>query len=152
MEFVLPTDFKELLESLKETGVRYLLVGGYAVGLHGYPRTTNDFDIFVDSGAENAARIVAALSTFGFASDNLKEEIFTDKNSLVVIGVEPFAVDILNYLSAVDFESAYERRAIVSLQGLEISLIGLEDLFANKLAVGRHKDLNDVEELRKVNP
>jgi predicted nucleotidyltransferase len=74
-----------------------------------------------------------------------------EKNSLIVIGVEPLAVDILNYLSGVDFLEAYDRRMIVSRHGVEISLIGLEDLLANKLAVGRHKDLNDVEELRKRN-
>jgi predicted nucleotidyltransferase len=151
MEFVLPIDFKELLESLNQSGVKYLLVGGYAVGLYGYPRTTEDFDVFVSSDEENASRLVTALTNFGFGTENLKKEIFMEKNSLIVIGVEPLAVDILNYLSGVDFESAYERRKVVSRHGVEISLIALEDLLANKLTVGRYKDLNDVEQLRKRN-
>jgi len=152
MEFVLPTDFKELLESLNESGVRYLLVGGYAVGLYGYPRTTNDFDIFVDRDEENASRLVTALTKFGFKVENLNKEIFTDGKSLVVLGVEPFAIDILNYLSGVEFEAAYQRRKLIKHLDVEISLISLEDLVANKTAVGRYKDLNDLEQLKKLNP
>jgi predicted nucleotidyltransferase len=151
MEFVLPIDFKELLESLNQSGVKYLLVEGYAVGLYGYPRTTEDFDVFVSSDEENASRLVTALTKFGFRTENLRKEIFMENNSLIVIGVEPLAVDILNYLSGVDFASAYERRQVVSRHGVEISLIALEDLLANKLAAGRYKDLHDVEELRKRN-
>lgn len=151
MEFVLPIDFKELLESLNESGVRYLLVGGYAVGLYGYPRATSDFDVFVGRNEENASRFVTALTNLGFSVEGLKKEIFTDENSLVVLGFEPFAIDILNYLSGVDFETAYQRRNVVQQFGVEISLIALEDLLANKQQVGRHKDLNDVEELKKLN-
>jgi len=119
--------------------------------MYGYPRTTNDLDIFISSDKENASRIVAALKEFGFSVDDLRPEIFTDPNSLIVLGVEPFAVDILNYLSGVDFDTAYARREVVSRQGLQISLISLQDLLANKSAVGRLKDLNDLEELRKRN-
>jgi predicted nucleotidyltransferase len=151
MEFVLPNDFRELLKSLNENGVRYLLVGGYAVGIHGYPRATNDLDIFVASDGANAACVVDALKDFGFGGESLTPELFTRKDSLVILGAEPLAVDILNYLSGIDFETAYQRRKLIVHQDVEISLIGLEDLYANKVAVGRHKDLNDVEELKKRN-
>jgi len=93
MGFVLPNDFKELLESLNKNRVRYLLVGGYAVGIYGYPRATNDLDIFVAANEENATRVVEALKEFGFGGESLTPELFTRKDSLVVLGVEPLAID-----------------------------------------------------------
>jgi predicted nucleotidyltransferase len=147
----LPRDFKELLESLNENGVRYLLVGAYAVGNYGYSRFTNDIDIFIAGDRENAERIVKALLAFGFETKDLDPEIFTRKDSLVVMGVEPYAVDILNFISGVEFEAAYANRVMVNDDDLQIPVISLEDLIANKLASGRQKDLGDVEELRKRN-
>ena len=152
MEFELPVDFRELLESLNQNGVRYLLIGGYAVGIHGYARSTNDIDFFVSGDEDNAKRLVRALTDFGFGSAGLSVELFTRKDSLVIMGVEPLAVDILNYLTGVDFESAYERRKTVICEGIEVSLISFEDLIANKISTGRHKDLSDVEYLKRINP
>ncbi len=152
MEFELPPDFKELLESLNQNGVRYLLIGGYAVGIHGYARSTNDIDFFVSGDEDNAKKLVQALTDFGFGSDSLNVELFTRKDNLVIMGVEPLAVDILNYLTGVDFESAYERRKNVVCEGVKISLIGFDDLIANKISTGRHKDLSDVEYLKRINP
>lgn len=151
MEFELPIDFKKLLESLNANGVRYLLVGGYAVGFHGYGRTTNDIDIFVANDQKNAESIVAALSDFGFGVNELSADLFTRKDSLVVLGVEPFSVDILNYLTGVNFEDAYGRRKIVTSENIEISLISLDDLVENKRATGRYKDLADIEYLERIN-
>ena len=145
----LPKDFRELLELLIEKNVRYLLVGGYAVGNYGHSRSTNDIDFFVAPDRKNADRLVTALTEFGFG-ENLSAEAFTKKDSLVVMGVEPMAIEFLNYLSGVDFESAYERRVIADDDGLLISVIGLEDLLTNKRTVGRHKDLADVEYLERV--
>ena len=99
MEFELPPDFKELLESLNRHEVRYLLIGGYAVGIHGYARSTNDIDFCVSGDEDNAEKLVRALTEFGFGSDSLSVEVFTRKDSLVIMGVEPLAVDILNYLT-----------------------------------------------------
>ena len=147
----LPKDFRELLGSLNENNVRYLLVGAYALGVYGYSRFTNDIDIFIAGDRENAERIVKALVSFGFSSEALDPEIFTRKDSLVVMGAEPLAVDILNFLSGIEFESAYVNRVIVKDDDLEISVISLEDLITNKLASGRQKDLGDVEELRRRN-
>lgn len=150
MDFELPQDFKELLESLNRHKVKYLLIGGYAVGFHGYGRSTNDLDVVVSDDLENAQRIVNALTDFGFAPNDLSPELFTRKNSLVVMGVEPVAVDILNYLTGSDFDRAYERREIVKCEDIEISLINYKDLIANKKAAGRLKDLADVEKLQKI--
>jgi|ERR1043166_6156820 predicted nucleotidyltransferase len=151
MEFELPDTFKELLESLNKNKVRYLLIGGYAVGMHGHPRATEDIDLFISGEKDNAEKIVAALTEFGLGTDNLKPEIFTQKNSLVIMGVAPLAVDILNYSKAIDFESAFERRNVVTCEGVEVNLISLDDLIKNKIAVGRRKDLDDVEYLNRVN-
>ena len=151
MEFELPDTFKELLESLNKNKVRYLLIGGYAVGMHGHPRATEDIDLFVSRDEHNAKRIIWALTEFGLGTSNLKPEIFTQENSLVVMGVAPLAVDILNYLKGIDFESAFQRRKVVTCAGIEVNLISLEDLIKNKIAVGRHKDLADVERLTQVN-
>lgn len=128
-----------------------MLVGGYAVGFHGYGRTTNDIDIFVANDQKNAESIVAALSDFGFGVNELSADLFTRKDSLVVLGVEPFSVDILNYLTGVNFEDAYGRRKIVTSENIEISLISLDDLVENKRATGRYKDLADIEYLERIN-
>ena len=147
----LPQDFREFLKSLNANGVRYLLVGGYAVGCYGYSRSTNDIDVFVSDDIDNAGKLIVSLKEFGFEGATLKPELFTQKDSLVVMGVEPLAIEILNYLSGVEFQTAYTNRKIVTDEDLEISVIGLDDLIRNKLACGRNKDLADVEYLKRVN-
>jgi len=150
MDLELPPDFKELLESLNANGVRYMVVGGYAVGFHGYGRSTNDIDIFVANDQTNAERLVKALTEFGFSGNNLSPDIFMRKDSLVIMGVEPLAVDILNYLTGVNFDAAFERRELVDCEDIRISLIGFDDLITNKRTAGRHKDLADVEYLELI--
>ena len=150
MEFELPQDFKELLELLNRHNVRYLLIGGYAVGLYGYPRSTNDIDIVIASDVENANRLVAALTEFGFGETSVSPELFTRKNSRVILGIEPMAVDLLNYLVGTNFEQAFEKRRLVEAEGIQISLISYDDLIANKRSVGRLHDLGDVEKLEKL--
>lgn len=147
----LPQDFRELLESLNANGVKYLLIGGYAVGHYGYSRSTNDIDFFVADDLENAQNLVRCLTEFGFGGGSLKTELFTAKNSLVVIGVEPLAIDFLNYLTGVNFDDAYINRKLIIDEDLEISVIGFDDLIKNKSATGRLKDLADVEYLMRVN-
>src|SRR5258708_12207276 len=141
----LAKDFRELLESLNANGVRYLLIGGHAVGCYGYSRSTNDIDLFVACEIENGNKLVKGLAEFGFGSETLKPELFTAKDSLVIIGAEPLTVDFLNYLTGVEFETAFANRTLIDDDGLQISVIGLDDLIKNKLATGRHKDLADVE-------
>ena len=148
MEFELPADFKEFLESLNRNNVRYLLAGGYAVGLHGFPRATNDMDVVVASDQENAGRTVHALNEF-FGSTDLSAETLTREKSLLVMGVEPLAIDILNYLEGLDFEEAYARRDIVKIEDIEVSLMALDDLITNKRSVARPKDMIDVDELER---
>ena len=151
MEFELPQDFKELLESLNRHDVRYLVVGGYAVGFHGWSRTTNDIDIVTAGDPENATRIVAALTDFGFGETGLSVEMFTRPKSLVTLGVEPVAIDILNYLRGVDLNKAFENAKIVQVEDIEVKVVSYQDLLANKRAVDRLQDKIDIEKLEKIN-
>ena len=146
----LPKDFRELLESLNAKHVRYLLVGGYAVTHYGHSRATNDIDLFIADDQTNAENMVAALEDFGFGVGELTSELFTKKDSLIVMGVEPMAVDILNYLSGIDFEKAYSRKLVIDDAGLKVNVISYDDLIVNKRTVGRYKDLADVEYLERV--
>lgn len=147
MELELPKDFKELLRLLNANGVRYLLIGGYAVGFHGYPRATNDIDIFVAKDLENARRLVKSLSEFGFADTELSTELFTQEKSIVQMGVEPMKIEVVNFISGIDFEEAYAAGIIGVIDEIEVSLISLHHLKINKKASGRYKDLNDLEHL-----
>lgn len=147
MALELPKDFKEFLKSLNANSVKYLLIGGYAVGFHGYPRATNDIDIFVAKDLENARRLIQSLNEFGFAANESSAELFTMEKSIVRMGVEPLKIKIANFISGVEFEDAYEERIIGLIDEIEVSLISLRHLKINKKASGRYKDLNDLENL-----
>jgi hypothetical protein len=127
------------------------LVGGYAVALHGYVRATNDIDIFISSDAENAQRVVRSLTEFGFGDSGLTADLFTQNDSIVRMGVEPMKIEIINFVSGVDFETVFLNRRTVRVEDIEVNLISLDDLYTNKIASGRLKDLADVEELKKIN-
>ncbi|MEO7539478.1 MAG: hypothetical protein ABIV21_05595 [Pyrinomonadaceae bacterium] len=132
---------------LKENDVEYLLVGGYAVSFYGYPRPTGDIDIWVSRGIENAYKLVAILGTFGFSSPDLIPDLFTLPKSVVRMGVEPFKLEILTDIDGVQFDQCFSKRNLAVIDGVEISVIDLEDLKTNKKASGRLKDLNDLENL-----
>ena len=119
--------------------------------LHGHPRLTNDLDVVIASDTENIERCIAALKEFGFSGSELTRQLFTEPKSIVRIGVEPVKIEILNYLEGVAFDAAYDRREIKLAEDIQIHLISLDDLLANKKAVGRDKDLLDVKELTKIN-
>jgi hypothetical protein len=145
--FRLPTDFKEFLQLLNTHGVEYLLVGGYAVGYHGYPRATVDMDIWVASNPQNAARTVAAIREFGFDVEQLREELFLQANKIVRMGEPPLRIEVMTSVSGVDFDTCYPQRIAEVVEGVPINFINLENLKTNKLAAGRHKDLDDLENL-----
>ena len=151
MELELPRDFKELFEFLNANKVEYMLLGGYAVIAYGYVRNTSDIDIVVSDGEENARRLMRALADFGFGETELRVDLFTEPDSVVRMGVEPMKIEILNYLKGVDFKEAYSRRRSVEVEDISVDLIALQDLLANKRAVGRPKDLVDADELVERN-
>jgi hypothetical protein len=144
---LLTDDFKEFLKSLNATRVEYLVVGGYAVGLHGYPRATVDLDVWVRSSPQNADRVVDALRAFGLGSTTPEPRLFVDPRSLVRFGVPPFRIEIMTSIDGVEFDQCHRRAVVFDVEGLAVPVISLEDLKINKRAAGRHKDLNDLENL-----
>ena len=147
MDIVLPPDFKEFLNLLKGKNIQYLLIGGYAVGYHGYPRATVDMDIWVAIHPQNAQKIVAVLEEFGFDLPELNADLFLEEDNIIRMGIPPMRLEILTTISGVEFEACYQNRIEDDLDGVKIILIGLDDLKRNKLSSGRHKDLNDLENL-----
>lgn len=143
----LPPDFTEFLKSLNSHRVEYLLIGGYAVGLHGYPRATADLDVWVAISPENADRIVEAIREFGFGTPDLEPSLFLAAEKVVRMGEPPLRIDILTSIEGVQFVDCFKRRQLITVGELELSLISLADLKTNKKATGRHQDLTDLDHL-----
>ena len=143
----LPPDFKEFLQLLNAHQVEYLLVGGYAVGYHGYPRATVDMDIWIGKGAPTAAKMVEVLREFGFDVPNLSADLFLRDDQIVRMGVPPIRLEIFTSIPGVRFEECYAERVLGEIDGVPVSLINLRDLKTNKKASGRNKDLADLENL-----
>ena len=140
-------DFKEFIQLLNEKTVDYLIVGGYAVAYHGYPRYTGDIDIWVAISKENATKIVEVLNAFGFGSLNITEEYFLQKDLVLQLGYEPVRIDILTSITALSFQECLQSCVKVNFENIVINFLNLENLKINKLATGRQKDLGDVENL-----
>jgi hypothetical protein len=143
----LARDFKEFLKLLNSNNVEYLLIGGYAVGIFGYIRTTNDLDIWVGVSPENAARIECVLREFGFAAAALPPDLFLAPNNVVRMGVSPIRIELLTSISGVQFETCYAERETVRIEEVLVPVISLARLRENKEASGRAKDLADLENL-----
>jgi predicted nucleotidyltransferase len=143
----LPNDFKEFLRLLNSNGVEYMLVGGYAVGFHGYPRTTGDMDIWVATNARNAEKIVDVLRRFGFGQAELKKALFMTADNVVRMGVPPIRIELITSISGVEFDQCFQRAVTADIDGIAIPVIALDDLRANKRAANRAKDRGDLEEL-----
>jgi hypothetical protein len=144
---LLTDDFKEFLRLLNASRVEYLLVGGYAVGLHGYPRSTADLDIWIQTTPDNAARLVAAVDAFGFNLPELQPALFLDPRRIVRFGVPPFRIEIMTSIDGVQFDACRSRAVNFDLGGVIVPVISLADLKVNKRAAGRYKDLADLENL-----
>jgi hypothetical protein len=147
MEKRLPADFREFLKLCNQKRVKYMLIGGYAVGCYGYPRFTADMDVWIECSQTNAQRMVAALKAFGFGVPDLKEELFSTFGFVVRMGVVPNRLEILTKLSGVTFEECYPAREKVRIDGIMVNVISLGHLKKNKRASGRTKDLEDLEHL-----
>ena len=143
----LPKDFRDFLQLLSEHDVRYLLIGGYAVGYYGYPRATADIDIWIEPNKNSAEKIVRVLSDFGFDQNNLSEEFFLQKDKIVRLGNPPLRIEILMSISGVDFTSCYNERVEDNISGIPVKIISLENLKTNKRVANRYKDLDDLEKL-----
>ena len=143
----LARDFKEFLKSLNSNHVEYLLIGGYAVGIYGHIRATNDLNIWIGISPENAARVHRALRDFGFNAAALTVDLFLAPNNVVRMGVPPIRIEILTSVSGVEFESCYAEKEMFTIEEIMVPVISLARLRANKTASGRAKDLADLENL-----
>ena len=142
-----PSDFRELLECLNAHEVDYLVVGSYALALHGAPRATGDIDLLVKPDPQNAQRVLAALDDFGFTSLRLAPEDFQHPHKVVQLGVSPVRADLITSISGVSWEQAWDTREAGAIAGVPVHFIGREAYIANKRAAGRAKDLADLEAL-----
>jgi hypothetical protein len=141
-------DFKELLSAFNEHRVKYLIVGGYAVGIYAQPRATKDLDLFVEPTAGNALAVFAALAKFGAPLTDLKPEDLIDPDFFFRMGTPPQMIELLPRITGVEFDQAWEHRSeevIDERTGLKAFIISAEDLIANKLALGRLYDLADAD-------
>jgi hypothetical protein len=140
-------DFKDLLELFNAHKVEYIVVGGYALAFHGAPRYTGDIDIFVKPDDENAVRIMSALEDFGFGSVGLAAQDFGRPGQVVQLGVPPVRIDIITSISGVSWDEAFSNRAAGQYGDIHVHYIGHEQFIINKKAIGRKKDLADLEAL-----
>jgi predicted nucleotidyltransferase len=143
-------DFREFFASLERHSVRYLLVGGYAMAVHGYPRFTKDLDVWVWMDPANSKAVIAALAEFGFGSLGLTEDDFLTADTVIQLGYPPQRIDLLTTPSGVTFEECWDDRSTIDVDGLAIPVLGIRGLIANKTAAGRDQDLVDVKVLRRM--
>ena len=145
---ILPPDFRDFLKLLNLRKIKYLLIGGYAVGYYGYPRATADMDIWTAISEENAKKMIMAIKDFGMNTPDLTESIFLKPGKIIRMGYPPIRIEVLTEISGVNFEQCYTRCKETKIDGIKVKIISFKDLLKNKKASGRHKDLNDLENLR----
>jgi hypothetical protein len=150
MELELANDYKEFLRLFRAHSVEYLLIGGWAVGYHGYPRATYDLDVWIATSPANANRVVKAVSEFGFSGPELSADLFLKEDQIVRMGVEPVRIEVMTSISGVEFDECYREKLDTTLNDVAVNLINLRHLKINKQASGRLKDLADLEGLSKA--
>lgn len=147
MAIELPPDFKEFLRLLNSHDVEYLVIGGFAVGFHGYPRATSDIDIWICKTPDNVGRVVDAIREFGFDSPNLNPKLLLQQRKIVRMGHPPVRIEVMNEIDGVTFEECRTGCVRAECDGIAVRFIGLHDLRRNKVASGRPKDLDDLQQL-----
>ncbi|NQW99515.1 nucleotidyltransferase [bacterium] len=143
-------DFLEFIGFLEEENVDYLVIGGYAVGLHGFPRYTGDIDFFIAVNDVNSHKVLRVFEKFGFGDIGIVREDFLKVDHVVEIGREPRKIQVLTGIDGVEFEECVRRKVETMIGGRVVKFIGEDDLMRNKAASGRPKDRLDLEELRKL--
>jgi hypothetical protein len=138
-------DFTDLLRAFIAADVRFLVVGAYALALHGRPRATGDLDVWVDATPENARRVVQALAEFGAPLSDISDADFATPGAVYQIGVPPGRIDILTELTGITFAEAWSDRLTRAFGDVDVDFIGRASFIRNKRATGRPKDLGDIE-------
>ncbi len=146
---MLNEDYKEMLESLLEEKVKFILVGAYALAAHGFPRATGDMDIWVKPHDENSKKVYKALAKFGAPISEIREDEFSQPGLIFQIGVVPRRIDIITKISGVEFDEADADKIVVNIEKLKIPVLSIDLLIKNKMATGREKDLLDAKLLKK---
>ncbi|MEO6669038.1 MAG: nucleotidyltransferase [Ferruginibacter sp.] len=141
-------DFREFIELLIKNKVEYLIVGGYAVGIHGHPRYTGDLDIWLNSTPQNAELILKSVNEFGFSSFKLIQEDFTKPGNVIQLGYPPLRIDLLTEIDGVIFQECFVNRKVVIIEDLKVNFIGYNDLLKNKRETGRPRDIDDIDNLK----
>ena len=147
----LERDFLDFIALCNKHAVKYLVIGGYAVSVHGYPRSTKDMDVCIEMSVENAEKMIAVIKDFGFESVELSESDFLSKNFITQLGYEPLRIDILNDLDGVAFAEAWGNKKVVIISEVEINFIGYNELLKVKEKAGRPQDIADISMLKKRN-
>lgn len=143
----LAADFSDFLKLCLRNEVRFMVIGGYAVIHHSRPRYTGDLDLWIDASLENAKRVVTALQEFGFPLDTVSTGMITEGKKIIRMGFEPMRLELFTRIPGIEFGGCYDRRELVKIAQMMVPFISLQDLKINKLASGRPKDLQDLEEL-----
>jgi hypothetical protein len=140
-------DFKELLELFSAGKVEYAISGGYALAFHGAPRNTGDIDILVKPDRDNARKILDALIEFGFGDLDLTINDFSSTGNVVQLGVQPVRIDIVTSITGLSWEQIAENKVAGDYGDIPVYYMGKNELIINKKALGRHRDLADIEAL-----
>ena len=143
----LDPNFADFLNSLNAHGVEYLVIGGYAVGYHGFVRATGDLDIFVRRSQPNVENLLTAFKDFGCDSPELTTNLLLEAGRIVRLGVPPLRLEVMNEISGVSFDQCYPHRVEETIAGVKVNFMDLENLLRNKQAAARPKDLSDVAAL-----
>ncbi len=149
-EGVLNADYRDMVECLLREGVDFMLVGGYALALHGWPRTTFDIDFWIMANPENAKAVMRAIQAFGAPLMGVTESDFSRPGIVFQIGTEPQRIDILSAVDGLDYADVSSRAVKMTVDGLEVKVIPIDDLIVNKRASGRPKDIADALALEKL--
>lgn len=144
---MLNPDFRDMLSAFSAENVEYLVVGAFALAAHGVPRSTGDLDFWIRPTRQNAERVLRALGRFGAPLDDLSLQDLQTHDMVFQFGVQPSRIDLLTSIDGVEFETAWQRRTTTTVAGINVELLGIEDLLTNKKATGRPQDLADVAAL-----
>ncbi len=146
----LEQNFREFIELLNEHKVKYLVIGGYAVNFHGYPRYTKDIDFWFWMTKPNVENLIEVIKDFGFSNLKLGVADFMSPEIIIQLGYEPYRIDLLAEVEGVDFEACFKRRTKAELDGVKVNFLSIQDLIKAKKKAGRLQDLADAEQLEKI--
>lgn len=145
---MLNNDYKEMLQGLLKNKVKFLVIGAYAMGMHGYPRATGDLDLWIEPSLENSRNLYNALTEFGSPLDQINPETFSKKKVVFQIGLAPRRIDMLTFIDGIEFDEAYKDKNEIKIDNINVPFLSKENIIKNKEATGREKDKLDVAYLK----